>query len=440
MKPNTARRIRYSSGAIALHWLIAAALLFEIGLGWRMDGPPGPQSFAVFQLHKSVGITILLLTLVRIAWRLTHRPPALPPTMKRWERTLAHVTHIGFYVALIGLPLSGWALVSTSKIAVPTFLYGIVPWPHLPMLAGLSPVDKHGIHEAAEFGHEMLVNVAYALFALHVAGALKHHFVERGDDLGRMLPAARPRLTFSLGLAALALAAALALGNQLPLGAAAQPIATVPDAPAPAPAPVVKETAPAPATAAQDSPEAIENVAEAAVAEPAEPARWSVDHDASSLGFVTSWGQTPVRGKFRRWSADIVFDPDALDRSSAKVRIDMASATTGSADTESALPGDDWFAVARFPAATFEATRFRKLGKDRYEAKGTLKLRDASQPVTLPFSLKISGDQARMSGAARIDRTRFGVGQGQWASTGEIPADVAIEVELVATRSADAAH
>jgi len=435
MNEHAASRSRYSSGAIALHWLIAAALLFEIGLGWRMEGPPGPQSFAVFQLHKSVGITILLLTLARVAWRLTHRPPPFPATMKRWERALARVTHFGFYVALIGLPLTGWLLVSTSKIAVPTFLYGVAPWPHVPGLAGLDPASRHGVHEAAEFGHEALVKVAYALFGLHVAGALKHHFIERREDLGRMLPVARRRLTLALGLVSVSLAAALIAGSQLRLAAATQPAPVAPVAPQPAAAAAPK-AAPAPAAAE----EATDNINEPMIAEEAKPARWIVDSGPSTLGFTTSWGQAAVRGKFARWSADILFDPDALDRSSVKARIDMASVTTGSADTESALPGEDWFAAARYPTATFEATKFRDLGRDRYEALGTLKLRDVAQPMTLPFTLKISGNRARMSGSARIDRTRFGVGQGQWVSTSEIPADVTVEIELAATRSANAAR
>ena len=113
---------RYSRVAMLLHWLIAACFAFQIGLGWRMDAPRGPQTFAVYQLHKSVGITILLLTLIRLAWRLTKPAPAFPSTMSPLEKRLAAIVHAGFYMLLIGLPLTGWLIVSSSKTGVPTFL------------------------------------------------------------------------------------------------------------------------------------------------------------------------------------------------------------------------------------------------------------------------------------------------------------------------------
>lgn len=412
---------RYSNVAILLHWLIAAALLFEIGLGWRMEGPRTAQSFAVFQLHKSVGITILFLTIIRLASRLASPPPAYPATLKRWERALAQITHVGFYVLLLGLPLTGWLVVSASRTAIPTLLYGLIPWPHVPGVAGLGGAARSGIHEASEFSHHALVYGAYALLALHIAGALKHHFFDRADDLARMLPGPRQRLGLMLGLTVLAMAGALALGNRLMLSAApAAPVVR----PAPAPTAAAPEAPPmaAPAPAAEETKPA------------AEPAKWRVRDKDSSLGFTSSWSGAAINGRFARWDADIRFDPEALDRSSVKVTIDMASATTGVTDTENALPGDDWFAAAAFPNSTFTANRFRKLSGKRYEARGMLKMRGVSHPVTLPFTLDVRGNEASMSGSVRIDRTIFGVGQGQWAGTEAVPAEVTVTVKLTARR------
>jgi len=353
--------------------------------------------------------------------------------MKRWERNLAHATHVGFYGLLLGLPLTGWLLVSTSRTVIPTLLYGAIPWPNLPGLAGLAGNSRHEVHEAAEFSHSALVYVAYLLLALHVAGALKHHFVERGGDLARMVPVRPQRLSLLLGVIAIGAAGALALGNMLPLGGARPtPVEAVPRSAPVAPQPVQSPQPSTPSVAHRDAVPVVEN-ATAAVAKPT-PAKWTVHRDASTLAFATSWAEGPVTGRFTRWDADILFDPDALDRSSVDARIDMTSATTGVTETESALPGEDWFAAATHPVATFTAKSFRKLGGDRYEARGNLRLRGVSRPVTLPFTLKIAGTEARMSGSTRIDRTSFGIGQRQWAATDNVPASVTITIKLTATR------
>src|SRR5688572_11653385 len=140
--PNAAQQ-RYSTVAIVLHWLIALTLAFQLALGWAM--PEGPSGFDEYQLHKSVGVTILVLTLARLAWRLTHRPP--PPVELGWGGFLAKSVHTGFYVFLIAMPLTGWAIVSTSRIEVPTVLWGVLPWPHLPLSRGLG--------DLAEEAHEL---------------------------------------------------------------------------------------------------------------------------------------------------------------------------------------------------------------------------------------------------------------------------------------------
>lgn len=426
--------IRYSRPAMLLHWTIAACFAFQIGLGWRMDAPRGPQTFAIFQLHKSIGITILLLTLVRIAWRLKNPAPAYPATMKPWEKALAHAVHITFYVLLLGLPVTGWLLVSASRTAVPTLLFGTIPWPHVPGIPGLAPDARGAVEAAAEFGHHALIYISYLVLFLHVAGALKHQFLERGGDLARMLPAPSRALGAAAVAAVLALAEIALVALTLPL----RPIALTQPAPVPTRSATLAEPAATPASAAPRVPAATPTPAPLAtpVASPsaAMPSRWTVRRAASSLGFHTSWSQGQVDGHFGTWDATILFDPGALDASSVKVTIDMASASTGVPDTEGALPGDDWFAAATHPRASFVASTFRHRGGDRYEAIGTLTIRGTSRPLTLPFTLAITDDIATMSGTVVIDRTRFGIGQGEWASTTDVPAGVTVAVTIKADR------
>ncbi|ACI51937.1 cytochrome B561 [Gluconacetobacter diazotrophicus PA1 5] len=187
---------RYSLVAIILHWVIAAGILALIGMGLAMDhlSLPPMQVFKLYQLHKSIGVTVMLAVVLRILWRLFHTPPALPATLPEIERKAAHGTHGLLYGLQILLPLSGWALVSASVFNIPTVLYGVVPWPHLPVLASLH--DKAPVEAALKTLHHWSAWILTAVIALHVAAALRHHVILKDGVLRQMLPtrhdAARP--------------------------------------------------------------------------------------------------------------------------------------------------------------------------------------------------------------------------------------------------------
>lgn len=187
--PARSPRSTYSAVAITLHWLIALGILTNIGLAWYFGTLKGPEAIAPVQLHKSIGITVLLLTLLRVAWRLTNPPPKLPSTMPGWERFAASTLHTLFYILLLALPLSGWAMVSASPLIKvhPTVLYGVVPWPAFPY-SGLDSDALHDMHKLMERTHDTLAWIAYAMITLHVLAALKHQFFDRDEVLGRMLP------------------------------------------------------------------------------------------------------------------------------------------------------------------------------------------------------------------------------------------------------------
>lgn len=192
----TVAAARYTGVAIILHWLIALMLIGQLAGGFYMHNLPDTEAglkFELYQLHKSFGVTILLLTLVRLAWRLTHKPPPLPEAMPAWERVAARGAHAGFYVLLIAMPLVGWAVVSSSPFAdsVQTYLFGVVHWPHLPFFESVE--DRKGLsHDIAEI-HEYLAFAMIGLIALHVAAALKHQFVNRDSVLSHMLPFVKAR-------------------------------------------------------------------------------------------------------------------------------------------------------------------------------------------------------------------------------------------------------
>jgi polyisoprenoid-binding protein YceI len=155
---------------------------------------------------------------------------------------------------------------------------------------------------------------------------------------------------------------------------------------------------------------------------------------SSTLNFTASWAGDAIEGQFKRWTADILFSPEALDRSKLTVSIDMSSAATGDDQRDSSLPSDDFFAVAAHPKATFTASKFRKTGEGKFVADGTLDLRGVKKPLSLPFTLKIDGDTATARGVTTLDRTAFGVGQGEWASTDQIGGKVKVNFAITAKR------
>lgn len=161
---------------------------------------------------------------------------------------------------------------------------------------------------------------------------------------------------------------------------------------------------------------------------------WAVDKTASSIRFVSSYEGEAFSGGFSRWDADIRFDPAHLSGSSVSASIDVASAATGNADRDQALPTDTFFDTGKFPRATFTAHAFKALGDGRYEAIGTLTLRGVAKPLTLPFTLAIKGDEARMAATVSLDRLAFGIGQNEWRSTASVPAAVKVVISLTARR------
>lgn len=173
-------RNRYSVTSLVLHWLIAVLILVQILLITAHEATDGALSREFVQIHKSLGLTILMLTLARIGWRILNPAIPLPTDMKRWEKVLARTTHVLFYAALIVLPLTGWAASSAAGRGIVWF--GLFDWPLLPVEGGRDTA------RTLMAVHGLVVKGLYVLVALHVLGALKHHFVNRDNVLHRMIP------------------------------------------------------------------------------------------------------------------------------------------------------------------------------------------------------------------------------------------------------------
>lgn len=391
---------RYTAVAIALHWAMAFLILFMIWLGWNMD-----DNEVRYQLHKSVGLTILFLTVTRIAWRLLNPPPPLPEDMNSLERKASHFVHIAFYALMVIIPLAGWLLVSISPFQVSTVLYGAIDWPHLPFTSGLRQGNEllHGIVENV---HSKGAWVIIVLLGLHVAGAIKHEFGSEEGVLKRMLPGlfgkAAPPSPPARG-------ALIAFGGSLLLFAAI-------------------------ASFAMTGPGRSGPVSGASPAGNAAQGNWAVDYEKSEISFSGVYDGKSFEGTFDRWNADVSFDPDNLSDSSVFVTVETASANTGTKLYDSTLREGEWFNAGAFPQATVTLSDFSATGEETYSATATMTLKGKEVSAPLSFELEIDGDRAKLEGQAVFSRKALDLGQvsdpgGSWVSD-----EITVEVEGEATR------
>jgi cytochrome b561 len=185
---------RYGVVAMTLHWLIAFAIIGNFALGFYIHELTISQriqrfNIELFQVHKSIGLTILALSLLRLFWRMVNPVPALPEGLPGWERVAARASHVLLYVLMIGIPFSGWALVSLSPppLDVPTYWFKQFEVPHLP----ITDLRGEAAKDAALVVHAYLAFAMAGLFVLHVMAALRHHLILKNDVLKRMIPGTR---------------------------------------------------------------------------------------------------------------------------------------------------------------------------------------------------------------------------------------------------------
>ena len=177
----------YTATAKILHWLMALLLFAMLGLGFYMsDLPLSPQKLQLYSWHKWAGVSAFILLVIRLAWRITHQPPALPPHMPKIHQWAAHLGHGALYVLMLVIPLSGW-LMSSAK-GFQTVWFGVLPIPDL-------------IEKNKELGavlvevHELLNIILIVVLVAHIAAAVKHHILDKDGTLLRMLPSKSPSST-----------------------------------------------------------------------------------------------------------------------------------------------------------------------------------------------------------------------------------------------------
>ena len=410
---------RYGAVTKTFHWTIALGILVMIPLGIVANDWPYATSqelafkARLFSVHKTLGVAIFFVALARIAWAVAQPKPGPLHPERRVETALADAVHWLLYASLVLVPLAGWVSHAASEGFAP------ILWP-LGQSLPLVPKSER-LHEVAASLHVVLERVLVIALVLHVAGALKHHFWDRDATLRRMWPGqpALPRVAPHRAQLAAPLAAAAALVAAVGVGGALGLYA--PEAPAAEAAVEVASDAGAAAPAADAS-------------ATGGAATWTVEE--GTLGLAVSQLGGRVEGSFADWSASIAFDeaPDAEGRfGTVEARIDVGSLTLGSVTTQAL--GADFLDADAFPTAVFRADILAPEGAaSDHVARGTLSLRGAEVPLTLPFDLTIEGDRATMEGTAVVDRRDFAVGEG-YPDAATVGFEVEIPVALEAARA-----
>lgn len=410
----------YHSYSRILHWTMALCLFYMVFLGWSLE-EHDTMRLARFNMHKSLGILILFLTFLRIGLRFAYKAPEEAPGPK-WQGLAAKAVVILFYALMIGLPISGWLMVSTSARPIPFF--GLFEVPHLPI------AQTKANHELFELGHGLQAKLLiYALIPLHILAALKHHFVDKDLTMSHMIPGLTPtkgaiRWVAPIMVIVVALAAATFL-----LKGKAEPEKSAPPVEAQAMSLASKETLSSVAVSGSD----VNSEASSSSTAGQKVFDWKINRPQTHVTFNTTYLGEAIKGSLVISDAKIRFDPEFLDKSSVRIGFDLGATKSGDADRDSALLGDDFFDIGHTPSATYVANKFEKTGASSYIAKGTLTLRGKTLPLNLPFKLTISGNTASMTATTLIDRQAYGVGRGEFAATSAIPAMINVDINLKAT-------
>ncbi|MEP3047457.1 MAG: cytochrome b [Roseibium sp.] len=177
----------YGRIAIAFHWTMALLIIGMLAFGLYLENLPktDQNTFQLYQIHKSFGFVVLALAIFRLIWRLINPAPKLPTGMAVWERWAAHLGHIGLYALLFAMPITGWLMVSASPWGIPTVLFNHLPVPHLPISEAFGTKEQAEAFFKTLHGYSAFVLIG--LIFVHVAAAMKHHFIARDDTLRRMV-------------------------------------------------------------------------------------------------------------------------------------------------------------------------------------------------------------------------------------------------------------
>ena len=374
------------------HWVTALIVLGLLSMGVVMVAlEPDPLKFSLYSWHKSLGLLVLLLTAFRFVWRFVKGTPGELATHRLWERLLAKTIHALLYVCLIGMPLTGWLMSGAGEF--PVTFFGIP----VPEITG----KNEDLFERMRLAHTVFAYGLIVAIGLHVAGALKHHFIDRDVTLARIT-------TSGLGMIGGVFVAVIALGLLAsPVFLKVREITSQ------------KGFVYAEEITGEDLPrESLQAQAkdEMAVFQQSEIDQWVIDYGQSRVELGLVYQGAPLGAHFEAFEGVIYFDPERLDLSYAEIAIETASLKTGSADRDTSAVSAAWLDSETFKTAVFKTQSFEAVDANHFIAKADLTLHGVTIPVELPFTLEFSegADEkiyADMEGFLTVNRLDFGIGE-----------------------------
>ena len=351
----------YNGIAICLHWVVAILILVMLAVGTYMVelDESDPIRYSLTQWHKSFGVIALLLITLRIVWRLTHSPPALPDHLRPWEKRVAAVAHVLLYLLILAIPISGWIFVSSSPLDLPTVLFNRIPWPHLPPFDKLPEKD----HISQLFG-EIHALAGYALMLLlvaHIGAALRHRFVLHDGVMERMTPKTDDGRWF-VGVRSTFGAILAVICGLILYGYSASE---------------------SPPLAAGDS---------------------RVRFEFVVMGELQE-------GVFSESTVEMLIDPDNPGANRLFATVNTTMVNTGNSQIDSTLVGEDWLDSGNYPNAIFESNVLVPRGENNYAVSGTIRIKEIAREVSFPINLETRNDELIASGSFTVDRLDFNLGR-----------------------------
>jgi len=389
---------QYSKIAKVLHWSVAGLIVGQYVLAKLAEYAERQDNLldqlALLANHKSVGITILLLAVVRLVYRFNSSAPPLPDSMTTWQVNASKASHFLLYGFLFALPISGWLMSSATAYSVSWF--NLIALPDFVAPNEMLADQLHAVHH-------YLAEALFVVAVIHLIAALKHHFIDRDEVLMRMSSKAN-WLLFAIVIV-------------LVVGFFGRVFSTQPS----------QEILPTPNVKQASQANLDDKTSQLAQSD---LPIWDIDYAQSYIKFSGDQAGAPFQGEWTMWSAKIQFDARQLSKARFDVVIDVNSGFSNDQERDDTIRSPEFFDVAVFPEAYYRADIFSSK-EGQFEAIGKLSMKGATADSILSFDVVEDGGQRVLTGSAILDRLRWNIGSGDWVDTSWVGKDVSVEVRVV---------
>ena len=393
----------YSGIARGLHWLVAGLIVAQYIIAELAELAESSdsvvQQLGLLANHKSIGMTILGLAVLRLIWRLFNKPPALPASMSAWQRRASSFAHVALYGFLFVLPLSGWLMSSATSYSVSWFNLFVFP-----DLIAANEANAETLEQIHYWSGEAL----FVLALIHIVAALKHHYLDKDVVLKRMAS----RGGWLLMLTTLVLAIGL-FGRVSVSQKASQNSTSI-------------------SSAAGKDVSANQNAVTNQSLRQSNLPIWNIDYQDSYIEFSGDQAGAPFKGRWQTWQAQMQFDTQQLAAGRFAVTIEPASVFTDDKERDGYIRDPDFFDVENHRLASFNVDKFSQTESNSFIAHGLLTMKNISHPLDLVFTVKKEQSTTVLEGQAAIDRLQWNIGMGDWTDTSWVGQEILVKVRVVA--------